>query len=258
MKSIFYPFFVLCLFIVSCGDANNPETETSEISETVAEELHNVLSPEETTAGWTLLFDGKNTDQWKGYNRDTFPNQGWIIKDGELQVMHSGTEEDGFGGDIVTKKHYENFILSIDFALTDTSNSGIFYLVQELSETPIWHSAPEYQLLDDETYKVTYEGLTAAQLTGANYDLHPQKVNYSNPIGEWNTARIEKTGNLVKHILNDSLVVTYTLGDEDWQERRAASKFKDYPTYASVKSGPIGLQDHGHLCRFRNLKIKEL
>ena len=258
MKFNYYLLYAICLFTASCGEVKPVASEGPDTVEEAAESLHNVLSPAEATAGWTLLFDGKNTDQWKGYNRETFPTQGWRVQDGELQVLHSGAEEDGFGGDIITKKSYENFILSVDFALTDTSNSGIFYLVQEIPETPIWHSAPEYQLLDDETYKVTYEGLTDAQLTGANYDLHPQKVNYSNPIGEWNTARIEKTGNLIKHILNDSLVVEYTLGDNDWLERNAKSKFSEYVTYASVKSGPIGLQDHGHLCRFRNIKIKEL
>lgn len=258
MKFKLYLLAAIFSFTTSCGDVKPVASETLDTVEEAAENLHNVLSPSETTAGWTLLFDGKNTDQWKGYNRETFPNQGWRTQDGELQVLHSGSEEDGFGGDIITKKSYENFILSVDFALTDTSNSGIFYLVQEIPETPIWHSAPEYQLLDDETYKVTYDGLTNAQLTGANYDMHPQKINYSNPIGEWNTARIEKTGNLIKHFLNDSLVVEYTLGDTDWLERNAKSKFKDYATYATAESGPIGLQDHGHLCRFRNVKIKEL
>lgn len=218
----------------------------------------NTLTSTEKEAGWELLFDGTSAKRWKGYNRDTFPTQGWGVKDGELQVFHTGTEEAGFGGDIVTKASYEDFILSVDFALTDTSNSGIFYLVQEVPNTPIWHHAPEYQLLDDSTYLMTYPGLTAAQQTGANYDMHPQRVNYAHPIGEWNTARIEKRGHEVKHFLNDQLVVVYTLYDEDWQQRYANSKFKAYPAYAQAVSGPIGLQDHGHLCRFRNMKIKRL
>lgn len=251
---------LLLLFLVSCGTSESTEATADETSEEMdaTGPVHNALSPEEAAAGWELLFDGENTDQWKGYNHETFPTQGWRVQDGEIQVLHSGTEEDGFGGDIITKDSFTDFILSVDFAITDTSNSGIFYLVQEMEDTPIWHNAPEFQLLDDETYKVIYEGLTDAQLSGANYDMHPQEVNYSNPIGEWNTARIEKNGNFVKHFLNDSLVVEYELYSDDWTERYANSKFSEYPGYARATTAPIGLQDHGHLCRFRNIKIKRL
>ncbi|PHI21652.1 glycosyl hydrolase [Lewinellaceae bacterium SD302] len=251
---------ILLALFTACGNApDSPENPTDAMPpEQAAEIAENVLTPAEVSEGWQLLFDGESTDKWKGYNRDGFPNQGWRVEDGVLMVEHSGTEEDGFGGDIITKESFENFELKVDFALTDTSNSGIFYLVQEIEDTPIWHSSPEYQLLDDETYKATYDGLTDKQLTGANYDLHAQPENYSNPIGEWNTARIIKNGDHVQHILNDELVIEYNLGDEDWKARYAASKFSEYTTYASVKKGPIGLQDHGHLCKFKNIKIREL
>jgi hypothetical protein len=106
----------------------------------------------------------------------------------------SGTEEDGYGGDIITKDKFKDFEFEVEFNLSDTANSGILYLVREVEDTPIWHSAPEYQLLDDETYKVTYPELTDRQMTGANYDMHAQPKNFSNPIGEWNTARIVKRG----------------------------------------------------------------
>lgn len=249
---------------MSCGgpetDSKTPTTPDTDTmgAEQAAAEAVNVLTPDEVSEGWVLLFDGESTEQWKGYNQEKFPTKGWEIRDGELLVEHSGTDEAGFGGDIITRAAYENFELTVDFALTDTSNSGIFYLVQEIEDTPIWHSAPEFQLLDDETYTAILPELTDKQLTGANYDMHAQTTNFSRPIGEWNTARILKEGDRVQHFLNDSLVVTYTLHDEDWQRRYEASKFSDYPTYASVDRGPIGLQDHGHLCRFRNIKIRPL
>jgi hypothetical protein len=205
---------------------------------------------------WKVLFDGSSTDNWRGYNKETFPTKGWRIENGELLVDHSGTEEDGFGGDIITKEKFTDFELEVEFAITDTSNSGIFYQVQEIEDTPIWHSAPEYQLLDDETYKATYDGLTLAQCTGANYDMHPQKTNHSNPIGAWNKARITKKGNHVEHWLNGNLVIEYDLYSDDWKERFAKSKFADYPTYAQDKPGHLGLQDHGHLCRFKNVRVR--
>ena len=218
---------------------------------------HNMLTAAEKEASYTLLFEGKDVSQWRGYNKEGFPERGWRIENGEIICEYSGEEEAGYGGDIITKKKYKDFDLMVDFAIVDTSNSGIFYLVQEIPETPIFHSAAEYQILDDETYKVTYPGLTLAQCTGANYGLHPQEVNYSKPIGEWNTARIVKKGNDVQHFLNDSLVVSYTLHSDDWEKRRLASKFVEWPSYATVDVGHIGLQDHGHRVRFRNVKVRE-
>jgi len=252
----FFNFLFLSFIIFACN-TNNPSEEVIE-EEVISTPIHNTLTASDKEAGYTLLFDGKDVSQWRGYNKEGFPERGCKIENGEISCEYSGTDEAGYGGDIITKKKYKDFDLKVDFAIVDTSNSGIFYLVQEIPETPIYHSAAEYQILDDETYKVTYPDLTLAQCTGANYGLHPQKVNYSTPIGEWNTARIVKQGNDVKHFLNDSLVVAYTLHSEDWEQRRLASKFVEWPSYATVDVGHIGLQDHGHLVRFRNVKVREL
>lgn len=243
--------FLCTLAIALCTCAPSPDAETA--TEEVATETSDA-----TEDGWEILFDGDDVDKWRGYNRDAFPNLGWRVENGELMVEHSGTEEAGFGGDIITKEKFKDFELELEFNLTDTANSGILYLVREVEDTPIWHSAPEYQLLDDETYKVTYPELTDKQMTGANYDMHAQPKNFSNPIGEWNTARLVKRGPHIEHWLNDSLVVEYDLHDNDWEQRYQASKFKEYPTYASVDEGHVGLQDHGHLVRFRNVRIKRL
>ncbi|MEL6355711.1 MAG: DUF1080 domain-containing protein [Bacteroidota bacterium] len=249
-------FLVFIAAILGCNNSQAPVNEPP-ISEPPPPPIANTLTEAEQTEGWELLFDGQSTEKWRGYNKEGFPTQGWGVKDGEIQVFHSGNEEAGFGGDIITRDSFTDFILKVDFVLSDTSNSGIFYLIKEVPETPIWHNAPEYQLLDDETYRAM-GGVTDAQMTGANYDMHPQKVNHSRPIGEWNTARIEKRGKDVKHFLNGELVIEYTLHDADWEARYQASKFKDYPGYAREEMAPIGLQDHGHLVRFRNLKIKRL
>jgi hypothetical protein len=240
----------LALFLCTCAPSPDGEATTGETMEAETTETDD--------EGWEILFDGDDVDKWRGYNRDDFPNQGWRVENGELMVEYSGTEEDGYGGDIITKDKFKDFEFEVEFNLSDTANSGILYLVREVEDTPIWHSAPEYQLLDDETYKVTYPELTDRQMTGANYDMHAQPKNFSNPIGEWNTARIVKRGPHVEHWLNDSLVIAYDLHDNDWEQRYQASKFKDYPTYASVDEGHIGLQDHGHLVRFRNVRIKRL
>ncbi|MBO7523478.1 MAG: DUF1080 domain-containing protein, partial [Bacteroidales bacterium] len=46
--------------------------------------------------GWTYLFDGTSTEGWRGYNKWTFPSEGWIIEDGTLRHMAGAG-----GGDII-------------------------------------------------------------------------------------------------------------------------------------------------------------
>lgn len=233
--------FLAILFVASSG---------------IAQE--NTLTSIEEKEDWVLLFDGVSVDAWRGYNKQHFPRKGWAVRDGELVVLKSGTEEEGFGGDIVTKEQFGSFELTLEFMLTDSANSGIFYLVREFEGTPIWHNAPEYQLLDDEAYFQELGDWMDTHRTGDNYDLHAADSNYSKPIGEWNTARIVKKGNSVEHWLNGYLTVQYEISSIDWVRRVQKSKFNEYPMYGKAGRGHIGLQDHGHEVRFRNIKIRRL
>jgi len=223
-----------------------------------AADLHNVLSAAEENAGWRLLFDGESTAEWRGYNSDTFPDRGWRVESGQLIVEQSGTEEAGLGGDIVTDESFASFELKLDFMLSDTANSGIFYRVIENPDEAIWNNAPEYQLLDDSVYIAMGTMDMTTHLTGDNYDLHAAVTRPAVPVGEWNSARIIVDGSHVEHWLNGEKTVEYEFWSPDWEARVAASKFAEFPAYGRTQTGPIGLQDHGHEVRFRNIKVRTL
>ena len=89
----------------------------------------NVLTEQEEREGWKLLWDGKTTNGWRGAKLQTFPTKGWRIEDGVLKVEAANGAESGNGGDIVTDKTYHNFILKVDFKITEGANSGIKYFV---------------------------------------------------------------------------------------------------------------------------------
>lgn len=216
----------------------------------------NTLTDQEKAEGWELLFDGVSTDQWRGYKRSEFPTKGWKVEDDALWVIFSGEEEEGFGGDIITKEKFESFILKVDFYLTDTANSGIFYRVLESDKAAIWHNAPEFQILDDKTYKTM--NVLPSQMTASNYDMHPAENVSDLAVGVWHTAMIKVDGNHVEHWLNGEISVAYDFGTKDWKQRYRKSKFKSYKDYASANIGHIGLQDHGHTVKFRNIKILRL
>jgi hypothetical protein len=220
-------------------------------------EAHNALSEQEAAEGWLLLFDGVSTDGWRGYNMEAFPEEGWAIEGGNLVVFASDGSEEGLGGDIVTEAMFDDFELVFDFQVSPVGNSGVFYRVAEMEGKAMWEMAPEFQVLDDTAYIEMGTMDMHKHLTGDNYDLHASRVTASNPIGQWNTARIVVDGNRVEHWLNGQLTVEYELHSQEWESLVAASKF-DAAVYAQTPRGHIGIQDHGHEIRYRNIKIRPL
>ena len=223
-----------------------------------AEPAKNTLTPTEEDSGWILLFDGSSTDGWRGYNQESFPEEGWAVMDGDLVVFASDGSEAGLGGDIVTEQVFGDFELVFDFNVSPVGNSGIFYRVEEHPDLELWMVAPEFQVLDDTAYIEMGTMDMHKHLTGDNYDLHASAVTASNPIGEWNQARILVNGEHVEHWLNGQLTVEYELWSPEWNELVAASKFAPYPQYGAAREGRIGIQDHGHEIRYRNIKIRPL
>ena len=88
--------------------------------------------------------------------------------------------------------------------------------------------------------------------------MHPPEGGEVKPLDQWNTSRIVVKGSKVQHFLNGKKVVEYELWSEDWVDRKNNCKWKDKPLYGMAKKGHIGLQDHGGLTQFRNIKIREL
>jgi len=237
MKNIVSLMIVLILpFVISCKRAG-----------TVKQAI-NTLSDVEKLEGWQLLFDGKSLENWKFFNDGEVT--GWKIVDGMLENSGVGSDH---GGDIITKKQYQNFELLLEWNVSPKSNSGVFYHVQEGQTDAIYKSGPEYQLIDDVGWP---EPLEPWQNSGANYAMNPPEGAEKVAAGQWNTTRIIVNGTLVEHWLNGKLVVQYELWGKDWLARKAAGKWANEPKYGMAKIGSIGLQDHGGLTKFRNIKIR--
>ncbi|MBN1340038.1 MAG: DUF1080 domain-containing protein, partial [Bacteroidales bacterium] len=187
------------------------------------------------------------------------PKKGWTEEDGALRVAGSGMGEAGGGGDIITVEKFGNFEFSVEWKVSEGGNSGIFYLAQEKEGQPIWKSAPEMQILDNERHPDAKLGVDGNRAAGSLYDLLPGKPEAVKPAGEWNEARIMVYKGTVVHWLNGVKLLEYHLWTDDWKNMTANSKFKDYPDFVNpAQEGYIGLQDHGDDVWFRNIKIKRL
>ncbi len=261
-KFIHFLFVSALIFAVSCTGGQKKSGSQAEEKSAVVEDVGpNALTQQEKDAGWVLLFDGKTSNGWRGVNKDHFP-AGWQIVDGTIHCQGSGRGEAGSedGGDILYDKQFSDFHLKMDWKIGEGGNSGIFYLGQEVEDWPIWKTAPEMQILDNERHPDAMLGKDGNRQAGSLYDLIPAKPQNANPAGEWNSIEILVYKGTVVHKQNGETVLEYHLWTDDWNELVVDSKFPELnPDWANVaKSGYIALQDHGDDVWFRNIKIREL
>ncbi|MBT4524455.1 MAG: DUF1080 domain-containing protein [Phycisphaerae bacterium] len=187
------------------------------------------------------------TPSWRGFKKETLPS-GWRMSDDGVLTHTKG------GGDIVTDKQYQNFILELDWKISEGGNSGIFFHVNEEHDY-VWLGGPEMQILDNVSHA---NGMKPETSAGANYALHAPCCDVTKPVGEWNHVKLVVDGPHVEHWLNGKKLLEYELWSDDWKARVAASKFKDMPPYGLGKTGHIALQDHGDIVSFRNIQITPL
>lgn len=193
------------------------------------------------------IFDGSNLDAFRGY-RDEKIGKGWKIDDGNLMFDGSG------GGDIITKKQYDNFELKFEWKVTEGANSGIMYRVSTGDNAP-YFSGPEYQILDDAKHA---DGKNPATSAGSLYALYVPENKTLKPVGQWNTGKIILDGNQIQHWLNGTKVVQAEFKSDDWNKKVKNSKFSSWTKFGKNTSGHLCFQDHGNKVWFRNIKIRPI
>lgn len=224
----------------------------------------NQISVQERKEGWTLLFDGSSTENWRGINKKTFPTSGWKLENGELIAFVHGGAESGNGGDIITREKYGKFILKWEWNMkTKGGNSGVKYFVQEgIGTNKGYGYGLEYQLLDDKNHSWMLAGKLKPNdyhTLGSLYEIYPASPDKRpSPLGLWNESKIVCDGNQVQHWLNGAKILEYDRTGADFKAKIAASKFKDVEGFGTLPEGHILLQDHGSIIHYRNIKIKEL
>ena len=206
---------------------------------------------------WIDLFDGVSFKGWHQFN-GTEMSEAWIIEDGAM-VLPDGTGS-GKGNDIVSDREFTNFELSIEWKIVEGGNSGIFWSVIEGENysTP-YQNGPEIQVLDNKRHPDSFVKMNYHQ-AGALYDLVQPSSDVCKPAGEWNhyLISIDYNSNKGSVVLNDVEIVTFPLSGPEWDALVANSKFATWKDFAKLKTGKIGLQDHGDGVSYRNIKIREL
>lgn len=258
----------------SCG--NNKKADDGLKYTVVNAEQVDLSTIPQDEEGYYVIFDGQTLNGWRGYGKDHVPSK-WTVEDGCIKFNGTGGGEAqmGDGGDIIFTHTFKNFILEFDWKVEKASNSGVFYLAQEVTTKdengedkyePIYISCPEYQVLDNENHPDSFLGVDGNRKSASLYDMIPAKPQNAKPFGEWNTGKIMVFQGTVVHYQNDENVLEYHLWTPRWTEMLQNSKFSEekWPLAFELLNncggenheGYIGFQDHGDVVYYRNIRVK--
>lgn len=211
--------------------------------------------------GWISLFDGKTTNGWHTYGKNTI-GKAWKVADNTL-YLDAASKNDwqtAEGGDIVTNEEFENFHLKLDWKIAPKGNSGIIFYIKEDAEHDYpWQTGPEMQILDNGATQDSGhpDGKIHTHRAGDLYDLIASKEAVK-PAGEWNEVEIIANNGKLDFYMNGQHTLSTTMWDDNWRNMIAKSKFKDMKDFGTIRKGKIALQDHGDNVWFRNIRIKRL
>lgn len=212
----------------------------------------------EKSADWTPLFDGKTTNGWHSYGKET-TGKAWKVEDGALHLDASAKKDwqTSEGGDIVTEESFEDFHLKLDWKIAQNGNSGIIIYVQDdpVKYESVWHTGPEIQVLDNNGHP---DAKIHKHRAGDLYDLVASSPETVKPAGQWNQVEIISQNGKLEVVQNGQKVLSTTMWDDNWRNMIAGSKFSEMPGFGAFKSGKIALQDHGDDVWFKNIMIKRL
>jgi hypothetical protein len=220
---------------LACGGSMQPSSRTGAV-------------PRDTLRGnWITLFDGRTLNGWHAYQQAAGVTTGWRIDSGAIRT-------EGTAKDLVSDHQYSSFDLELEWKVAPGSNSGIFWWANE-GTGEIYENAPEMQVLDNGGHPDGKAELTAA---GSLYALYGAPLTLPKPVGQWNQVRIESRGGKVQLWLNGVRTVDVNFDSKVFLDKVAASKFKAWITFGKSRRGHLGLQSHGGVVWFRNIRIKDL
>ena len=189
---------------------------------------------------WKPLFNGTDLSGWQ--KADGKPvTAGWIVKDGAL-VRNAP------GGDIWTKDRYGDFVLELEFRTV--GNSGVFIR----TDNPRDNVQTGIEVQVD-----VPRGKPDRHSVGAIYDLVTPTRENAKKDG-WNKLVITAKGNLLTVETNGEAVAEMNLDkwtegnrNPDGSKNKFNTALKDFK-----REGYVGLQDHGAVVMYRNIRIKPL
>lgn len=248
----------LCMLFVLGSACKEKSTADKKKTEQAAQMEQASEKSGAMTDSWEVLFDGTSMDAWTGYRMAEVPSP-WKLEDGAMVFYPPANGPEGESYNLVSRKSYSSFVLSLEWKISEGGNSGIFWgIVEDAKYGQPYETGPEIQVLDNERHPDAANGDT--HQAGALYDMVAPQSDVTKPAGEWNLCEItvDYEAEMGKVVLNGTEILSFPLGNEAWDAMVEASKFKGWEGFGKSRTGKIGLQDHGDIVAYRNIKIKSL
>ncbi len=185
----------------------------------------------ERSQGWRLVFDGKDTSDWRGYREDGFPRS-WQVRDGSLVAG---------GGAVVSVGEYADFELQFDWRAAAGGRGAVHFRVSEDGAAP-GETGPRMVLVG------AGDGLGGDGIRPPDRRLTPQT-------DVWYRSKVVVYGNAVEYWINGERVMVYALDTPDWRKAVAAAPGLSRE-FGRLRSGFLALAGDG--IEFRNVKVRSL
>ena len=211
------------------------------------------LSPEEEKAGFELLFDGTNLDQWHGGKANYLPIDGAIYVSANY----------GADGNLYTNKKYSDFVFRFEFCFVRPGiNNGVGIRTKDGVDAA--YDGMEIQILDHDD--PIYQGLREYQVHGSVYGIIPAKRIKHKPLGEWNYEEIRAEGDHITVTLNGEVLVDGDIRKACQGHNMAPEAGKPNPYTVDHQSHPglfneegfISFCGHGEGLKLRNIRVLDL
>ena len=211
------------------------------------------LSPEEEKAGYELLFDGTNLDQWHGGNANYLPIDGAIYVSANY----------GADGNLYTNKKYSDFVFRFEFCFVRPGiNNAVGIRTKDGVDAA--YDGMEIQILDHDD--PIYQGLREYQVHGSVYGIIPAKRIKHKPLGEWNYEEIRAEGDHITVTLNGEVLVDGDIRKACQGHNMAPEAGKPNPYTVDHQSHPglfneegfISFCGHGEGLKLRNIRVLDL
>jgi hypothetical protein len=209
--------------------------------------LSSQQAPGQPPSDAVILFDGSDLSGWESAREAGAPAV-WKLEDGYMEVVPGS-------GNIKSKTHFGDCQLHVEWAAPAVikgesqgrGNSGVFIM-----------GLYEIQVLD------CYDNPTYADgTTAAIYGQYPPLVNACSKPGDWHVYDIIWEGprfdgdNLVRPafvtVMHNGVVVHHRKELQGPTQHRTLAEY-----VVHGETGPVELQDHGDLVRFRNIWYRDL
>ncbi len=181
--------------------------------------------------GFVILFDGRTFKNWEHAGN-------WVIEDGSFYRKAQGGTLTYTAATVP-----DDFELRFEWKVSKGCNSGVYYRPGQV----------EYQILDniDSPY-----GENARQSAASIFFCMAPNQDVTQPVGQWNTARLICQGTIIEHWLNGERVLSFDYADPKWS--KYVELLSSRGGVLTGRGGKLWLQDHGQDVWFRNLRWREI